>query len=153
MRHGIKKVLLLNGHGGNIAPVQNTIEQWQLYLTQMLGNPLPPEESSRITNHPQYKAAMLEMENPGVDLRFHSYWDLVSKAYAEEVLETGRFPGHAQEFETSFAMYAFPENVRPEAIASNEDQAAALATAEKGRLLSDKAIEGVTTVVEEMLAK
>lgn len=153
MRHGIKKVLLLNGHGGNIGPVNNTIDQWQLYLTQMLGNPLSPEESSKITNHPQYKAALLEMDNPGVDLRFHNYWDLVSKEYAAEVLETDRFPGHAQEFETSFAMYAFPENVRPEAISYNDDQAAAQATAEKGRLLTEKAIEGITTVLEEMLAR
>jgi creatinine amidohydrolase/Fe(II)-dependent formamide hydrolase-like protein len=24
MRHGIKRVLLINGHGGNVAPVQRT---------------------------------------------------------------------------------------------------------------------------------
>lgn len=149
-RHGIKKVLLLNGHGGNIGPVNSTIDQWQLYLTQMLGNPLSPEESDKITNHPQDNTALLEMDNPGVDLRFHNYWDLVSKEYAAEVLETDRFPGHAQEFETSFAMYAFPENVRPDAISYNDDQAAAQATAEKGRLITQKAIEGVTTVLKEM---
>ena len=153
MRHGIKKVLLLNGHGGNVAPVKNIIEQWQLFLAQTQGSPLSTDAASQITNHQQYKEALLEMDNPGMDLRFHSYWDLVSKGYAEEVLETGRYPGHAQEFETSFALYAFPENVRLEAIPYNEDQAAAKATAEKGRMLTDKAIEEVSKVVEEMLAK
>ena len=96
--------------------------------------------------------ALLERPDSGVDLRYHSYWDLVPKEFAHEVLDLEQYPGHAQEFETAFALHAFPESVRLEAIAANEDQSAASATAEKGRLLAEKAVEGVAALVEEMLA-
>jgi len=124
VRHGIGKVLILNGHGGNVAPVQGAIDQWRRYLRR------------------QY---------PGAEVRFHSYWDLIPPEFAGEVLETGRVPGHAQEFETAFALYAFPESVRRDAISDQEDQAPSHATTEKGKLLVEKTVEEVARLVEEML--
>ena len=152
MRHGIKKVLLINGHGGNVAPVQSAMQQWQLYFTATQGNPLSSADVSNIKTNVQYTSALLDRGSPGVDLRFHSYWDLIPKEFAQEVLETGRYPGHANEFETSFTMYAIPENVRTEAIPYNDDPGVSAATAEKGRLLVEKAIDGVAKLVEEMLS-
>ncbi len=125
VRHGIRKVLILNGHGGNRRPVYGVIGQWQGYLKR---------------------------EHGDVDLRFNNYWDVLAREFVAGVQDTPGFPGHAREFETSFAMHAFPENVRAEAIPCSEDEGAALATAEKGRLLVDKIVEGVTSLVEEMLA-
>ncbi|MBI4306227.1 MAG: creatininase family protein [Chloroflexi bacterium] len=125
VRHGVKRVLLLNGHAGNVAPMQSAMPQWKLYF---------------------------EKEHPEVDLRFHSYWDLLPAEFVTEVLDTGRFPGHATEFETSFTMHALPENVRIKAMPYSESPDVGAATAEKGRLIVEKTLDEITKVVEEMLA-
>ena len=39
-KHGITKILILNGHGGNVLPVKGVIQQWQLHLTSVYGNPI-----------------------------------------------------------------------------------------------------------------
>ena len=41
-----------------------------------------------------------------------SYWDSVSAEQRRDFTESGVVPGHADEFETSFALAAFPERVR-----------------------------------------
>ena len=125
VRHGIKNVLVLNGHGGNRSPVYGVIGQWQTYLAR---------------------------EHEGVALRFNNYWDVLSHEFVDGVQKTPGFPSHAREFETSFTMHVHPENVRPEAIQHSEDEGAAAATAETGKLLVDKIIDGVAKVVEGMLA-
>ena len=152
VRHGVRKVLVLNGHGGNVKPMEGSLRHWQLYFLSMYG--ALPSTAAEITktSRMEYRARPVKDGESEVDLRFCSYWDFVSKEYASEVLDTGDSPGHATEFETSFAMYAFPESVRPEAISRNDDPAPASATAEKGRLLADRAIAGVGGLVEEMLA-
>ncbi len=151
MRHGVKKVLVLNGHGGNVAPARAAMNQWKLHLTQTQGHPLPTADGTNYATHSEFGEALLDRDDPGIDFRFHSYWDLVPKEFAEEVLDTGNYPGHAQEFETAFALQAFPDNVRPDAIQFNKGNDSGLGTAEKGRLLIDKAVEGVTEVVHDML--
>ena len=152
MRHGIKRVLILNGHGGNIAPAEGVLLQWRLYLTRTQGKPLTTDEGGAAHSHVQYAKALLERDDTGIDLRFHSYWDVIPREFAEEVLETGQYPGHAGEFETSFALYAFPENVRLKAAPHSKDRGVDAATAEKGRLLAESAIDGVAKLVREMLA-
>ncbi len=37
VRHGIKKVLVLNGHGGNRRPVYGVISQWKMFLEREHG--------------------------------------------------------------------------------------------------------------------
>ena len=152
MRHGVKKVLLLNGHGGNRLALDAALLQWRLQLVRTYGTPLTDTETEGLSAYTDYVDALLKRPNTGVDLRYHSYWDLVPKEFAHKVLDLEQYPGHAQEFETAFALYAFPESVRSEAIPANEDPSAASATAEKGRLLAEKAVEGVAALVEEMLA-
>ena len=88
----------------------------------------------------------------GIDLRFHNYWDVIPREFAEKVLDTGQYPGHAGEFETSFALYAFPENVRLKAAPHSKDRGVDAATAEKGKLLAEFAIDGVAKLAREMLA-
>ncbi len=124
IRHGITKVLILNGHAGNIRPVQGVIDQWNLYLAR---------------------------EHPGSKVAFQSYWDLIPQDRALSVLESGLYPGHGQEFETSFALYAFPGNVRCDAISDQEDRGPSLATAEKGKILFDLAVEGTVKYLENLI--
>ncbi len=124
LRHGVKKVLILNGHGGNRRPIYGAISQWKTYFRNQYGE---------------------------VDVRFNSYWDVLSHEFVSSVQDAPGFPSHAREFETSFTMHVHPENVRSDAIPYSEDEGAAAATAEKGKLLVDKTVEGVTAIVQEML--
>ncbi|MFH1265579.1 MAG: creatininase family protein [Planctomycetota bacterium] len=121
---GFQNVLVLNGHGGNIAPVQGT---WDQFLREFQ-----------------------------VNLHFLSYWDVLTKADAEAVLEAGSrlphdLPGHAQEFETSVALAAFPENVRTEAWADQPDPRPPIATREKGEELLGRIVDRVASYVEEII--
>jgi len=74
----------------------------------------------------------------------------------EAVLEAGSrlphdLPGHAQEFETSIALAAFPENVRTEAWADQPDPTPPIATREKGEKLLGRIVDRVTGYLEEII--
>ena len=111
VRHGIKNVLILNGHGGNEGPVYGVLRQWQLYF---------------------------HASDPKVNVHFHSYWNL-SRETAEQHC-TGRVPGHALDYETSMALALFPERVRQDALEGQEDQEPRKGTAEKGRIFIEAAV-------------
>ncbi len=120
MHHaGFRNILVLNGHGGNIAPCQGMWGQFQQRFE--------------------------------INLQFHSYWDFLPAELAKAHLKTGRFPGHAQEFETAFALAAFPENVRHPAMADQSDREPLHATAETGRVLIAGIVDAVTRHLAEML--
>lgn len=78
--HGIKTILIVNGHGGNTSALRKSV----------------PEFSSKL----------------GIPIESCAYWDSLSREQRKEYTETGSVPGHADEFETSFALAAFPERVR-----------------------------------------
>lgn len=124
IRHGVKNVLILNGHGGNVAPVRGIIGQWQLYF---------------------------KLQAPEANLHFASYWDLIPEAFAHEHLKTKRYPGHAQEFETATALALFPDSVRHDAMQDQEDKEPLEATAEAGQALVDEAIRQVAAYVTKMI--
>ena len=75
-----------------------------------------------------------------------SYWDLYTEEEAHSLMDSKRLPGHANEFETSFALAAFPERVHVEDI---DDADTKLATEEKGR----RAIEIVVPRVVDLLER
>lgn len=133
VRHGVNKVLVLNGHGGNVAPVNGVLRQWRLHLDNTIGG----RDAAAGTGE--------------IDLRFHSYWDVISPEFAQQVLETDGYPSHAKEFETAFMMHIAPNNVRHDAIPLSNNPGASAATADKGRQLAERAVDGVSEVVEEML--
>jgi len=85
------------------------------------------------------------------NIQFCSYWDLLPKAQAEPHLKTKRYPGHAQEFETAFALAAFPENVRRDAMADQPDREPLDATAAAGAAMIDAIVKNVATFVQEMI--
>lgn len=86
-----------------------------------------------------------------INLHFKSYWEFLDPAEAKKHLSTGRYPGHAQEFETAFALAAFPENVRADAMGDQADQEPAAATAEAGTALINSIVNGVSRFVAGMM--
>ncbi|MEX0715099.1 MAG: creatininase family protein [Planctomycetaceae bacterium] len=116
---GFRNILVLNGHGGNIASCRGV---WPQFL--------------------------LRFE---INLHFESYWDFLPREKAEALLTTGRFPGHAQEFETAFALAAFPENVRHDAMRDQADQEPLSATAEAGAALIELIVAETTRFMRGML--
>ncbi|MEW6158379.1 MAG: creatininase family protein [Verrucomicrobiota bacterium] len=124
VRAGFKNVLVLNGHGGNVAPCLGI---WDQFV--------------RINQ---------------VNLQFLSYWDVLTVDDAKECLKTGHrlpqdLPGHAQEFETSFALALFPENVRTAMWTDQVDQKPARATAETGSILIERVVQRLTIFAQEMI--
>lgn len=116
---GFRNILVLNGHGGNIAPCEG---MWGQFLQRFECN-----------------------------LVFKSYWDFLDPQVANRVLKTKRYPGHAQEFETAFALAAFPENVRVEPMLRQEDQEPVVATAEAGRELIESIVSRTTDFMHSMI--
>lgn len=120
MHHaGFRNILVVNGHGGNIAPCEGMWGQFQLRFQ--------------------------------CNLQFLSYWTLLSKETAEKHLSTKRWPGHAQEFETAFAMAAFPENVRDEPMHDQTDKEPLAAKAEAGQAMIDEIVDELAKYVKGMI--
>lgn len=120
MHHaGFRNILVLNGHGGNVAPCENV---WGQFLQRF-----------------------------EINLQFVSYWDLLPREVAEAHLTTGRCPGHAQEFETAFALAAFPDNVRRDAMQDQADREPLAATAEAGAAMIEAIVENVQKLVAGMI--
>lgn len=120
MHHaGFENILVLNGHGGNIAPCEGIWGQFQQRLE--------------------------------INLQFKPYWDFLPDDVAGKNLKTGRWPGHAQEFETAFALAAFPENVRHDAMQDQEDREPLEATAEAGQAMIDAIVENTADYVAGMI--
>ena len=52
----------------------------------------------------------------GINIAVNSYWDAYSRETIARYMVSGKAPGHAAEFETSFAMAAFPQRVHWEGV-------------------------------------
>ncbi len=125
IRHGVKNVLIFNGHGGNTLPVMGTIDQMRYGIRP---------------------------KAPGVNLQFCSYWDLIPRGFLQKHMATNVIPGHAKEFETAIGLALFPENVRQEVMSGMIDQDPLLATAEKGRLFVEEAIRNTVEYLQKLMA-
>jgi creatinine amidohydrolase len=117
-RLGVPRVMVVNGHGGN-----------------KLKN-LAPKAPERLQ----------KLRELGVE--YVTYWETVPAEFYETHLESDRSAGHAGEFETSFAMVAFPERIRPDCV--NYDSAQ-LATIPKGGLILDAVVAGVAGEMQKLL--
>lgn len=82
--HGVKNILVLNGHGGNVIPLRESVPGFAKKL--------------------------------GIRIETNSYWDAYTPEIVRKHMESGKAPGHAAEFETSFAMAAFPERIHWEGV-------------------------------------
>ena len=87
-----------------------------------------------------------------VNLHFLPYWNVLTTSDADELLEApDGIPGHAQEFETSFALAAFPENVRTDMWTDQPDPTPAMAAAGKGHACIERIVTRLTDYVQEMI--
>ncbi len=123
-RAGFQHLLILNGHGGNVVPIASALDQF--------------------------------LRRFQINLQFLSYWDVLTEADANDLLVSGHrlpedLPGHAQEFETSIALAAFPENVRTEALSAQSDPTPSAADPARGALLLERIVGRVTRFAQEML--
>ena len=143
--HGFKTILIVNGHGGNDKPLK-------AYL---------PELRSKL----------------GINIDACSYWEAyfaseASRQEVKKIMQSGldKVPGHSAEFETSFALAAFPERVHRVgvdyekvhlALKDPEDSKndrnyyskSLLATPEKGEVLIRIAVDWVTEKLRGMIAQ
>ena len=124
VRHGVKNVLIFNGHGGNSLPVMGVMDQWRYYL---------------------------KSNAPSVNLQFCSYWELIPRDFLLQHMETDVIPGHAKEFETAIGLALFPENVRQDAMRDQADKDPLLATADEGRLYVEEAIRQTVDHLEAIM--
>jgi creatinine amidohydrolase len=142
--HGIKAIFIVNGHGGNDKPLKSHLGEFRSKL--------------------------------GASVEVCSYWEAYTstEAIRREVcrlMETGadKVPGHSGEFETSFALAAFPERVHREGIDyekvhlalkdpqdAKEDRSfyydSLRATSEKGEALIQIAVDWVANRLRAMIA-
>lgn len=116
---GFNNILVLNGHGGNVAPCEGI---WGQFLQRLEAN-----------------------------IIFMPYWDLLPEEVAKAHMKTGRWPGHAQEFETAFALAAFPENVRHDAMGDQEDKEPLEATAEAGAAVIEAIVDATAKYITGMI--
>ena len=124
VRAGFNHVLVLNGHGGNVAPVRGV---WDQFLRM-----------SQVNLHfLSYWDVLTETDAKELLRGGHRL--------PEDL------PGHAQEFETSIAMAAFAENVRTKVGKDQTDQKPALATAVQGKEFLGRIVERVTDYIRDMM--
>ncbi len=134
--HGVRNILVLNGHGGNEQPLMEALPGFR--------------------------------EKLGINLDCQSYWAAYSPEVVRKYMASNRCPGHAAEFETSFAMAAFPERIHWEGVdyasaaralrlspgQAREDAAMAreakLATTAKGEAMLAIAVEWVASRIAQM---
>jgi creatinine amidohydrolase len=83
LKSGFKKIVLLNGHGGNITPVKQALS--------ILSN--------------RYDATL----NPTIALA--TYWELAGKIFAGQAPMESPALSHACEYETSLMLHLFPAKV------------------------------------------
>lgn len=142
-RHGLKTILIVNGHGGNDKPLKDHVAEFRSKL--------------------------------GVNIDACSYWEAfaegANREEAKKYMETGieNIPGHSAEFETSFALAAFPERIHRDGVdyekvklnLKDPQDAAAdrryyyeslKARAEKGEALIRIAVDWVADQLRRMIA-
>ncbi|MGH6631063.1 MAG: creatininase family protein, partial [Burkholderiales bacterium] len=89
-QHGLKTIFIVNGHGGNDKPLKEYMAEFRSKL--------------------------------GVNIEACSYWDAFAEGTnrdeAKKYMESGveNIPGHSAEFETSFALAAFPERIHRDGV-------------------------------------
>ena len=93
-RAGVKNLLILNGHGGNVKPLMRRIDEFRDRL------------------------------GADINLRFQSYWDVYDPDLVQATMENGRLPGHADEYETSTMMVLAPERVHADDIDNEPSKSA-----------------------------
>jgi len=138
--HGLKTILILNGHGGNASPLKSQLPGWRAKLGVQLD----------------------------ACSYWEAYTEENAARYMESGM--GGIPGHSAEFETSVALAAFPERVHREGVDyskvklnlksaddANQDkkyyEESLLATPEKGEALIHIAVDWTAGKIRQMMSQ
>lgn len=121
---GLRNILVLNGHGGNVAACQSS---WDQFLREFQIN----------LHFLSYWDVLTEQDAREL---------LTGGQRLPQDL-----PGHAQEFETSMALAFFPENIDAHAMEQQADKSPQLATAEKGTLFFRRVVQRLVPYVTAMI--
>lgn len=138
--HGLRTILILNGHGGNAEPLKSQLAEWRGKL------------GIQLEAHSYWEA----------------YTEDNAARYMQSGM--AGIPGHSAEFETSVALAAFPERVHREGVDyprarlnlkspkdAEQDKKyyddSLLATAEKGEALIRIAVEWTADRVRQMIGR
>jgi len=124
VRAGFRNVVVLNGHGGNVAPINGIFDQWL--------------RKFQINLH---FLSYWDVLNEADAIKM-----LKSGHRLPEDL-----PGHAQEFETSVALSLFPENVRKEVLIDQVDKSPEFATPQTGTWFVEQIVDRLTLYLKEIM--
>lgn len=123
---GFDNVLVLNGHGGNVAPIGGV---WDQFLREFRDTNLHFMSYWDVYTVDDARDLLDSGERLPNDL-----------------------PGHAQEFETSVGLAEFPENVRTDMWTDQSDPTPAMATAAKGEAFVERAVERLVKIAGEIIS-
>lgn len=125
VRAGFRHILVLNGHGGNVAASHAS---WDQLLRRNQVN----------LHFLSYWDLLTESDASELLKSGHRLpQDL---------------PGHAQEFETSMALALFPENVRTETLHDQPDPTPGMASAKTGEVFFKRITDRLAQYVDEMIS-
>ena len=106
-------------------------------------------DTSEIRTHYDYEELL--NKDSEIDLRYTSYWEIHDEKFIRNVIQDDVWPGHAGEYETSVAMYMFPDLVDEDAIKNDPLGTSSNASKEKGEQIYKDIINQYSKIISEML--
>tara|TARA_B100000579_G_C22557442_1_gene722742 strand:+ start:12 stop:755 length:744 start_codon:yes stop_codon:yes gene_type:complete len=145
VRGGVKKILFINGHGGNVDPMATAMRNINLQMKGIHEN----TDFSNVQTHYDYEELL--NKDTEIDIRFTSYWEMHDLKFLRSIVKDEASPGHAGEYESSIALHLFPDFVDQDAIKNNALDTEQDASKEKGEILYKDVIEQYSKLIQGML--
>ncbi len=146
IRGGITKILFINGHGGNTEPMRTAMQNINLEMKGLHSE----LDTSEVRTHLDYMELL--NNDSKIDIKYTSYWEMHDKEFIKNTIQDDVWPGHAGEYETSVALYMFPDLVDKEAIKNDPLGTSSYATKEKGEAIYKDIIKQYSKIISEMLS-
>ena len=146
IRGGITKILFINGHGGNTEPMRTAMQNINLEMKGLHSE----LDTSEVRTHLDYMELL--NNDSKIDIRYTSYWEMHDKEFIKNIIDDDGWPGHAGEYETSVALYMFPDLVDKEAIKNDPLGTSSDASKEKGEAIYNDIIKQYSKIISEMLS-
>jgi len=145
IRGGIKKILFINGHGGNVEPMGTAMRNISLQMKGIHEG----INTTEVRTHYDYEELL--NKDSEIDIRYTSYWETHDDNFIKNIIDDDVWPGHAGEYETSVALYMFPDLVDKDAIKNDPLGTSTNASKEKGEQIYIDIINQYSKIIKEML--
>jgi len=146
IRGGVKKILFINGHGGNVEPMGTAMRNISLQMKGIHEG----INTSEVRTHYDYEELL--NKDSEIDIRYTSYWEIHEEEFIKDTIQDDVWPGHAGEYETSVALYMFPDLVDKEAIKNDPLGTSIDASKEKGEQIYKDIIKQYSNLIYKMLS-